>query len=234
MGTFSTWGATLRGYGAAGALRNLAAAAALFVLAMPAAAAAEVRLLAFGDSLTQGYGVPEADGFVPQLTAWLAAHGAGDVVVVNGGVSGDTSAGGLARIAWSLDDGIDGVILELGANDMLRGIDPGVTKGNLDGILGVIGERGLPVIVAGIQPPANYPPAYRAAYAPLFRDLAAAHGAIYYPSFFGGLTEGRTRREMMALLQPDGLHPNAKGVAAIVERIGPVVLTLVAEARKRS
>jgi acyl-CoA thioesterase I len=220
----------VRAYGAAVALRNLAAAA-LLLLAAPAAA--EVRILAFGDSLTQGFGLPEAEGFVPRLQAWLAAHGARDVAVVNGGVSGDTSAGGLARVAWSLGDNIDAVILELGANDMLRGLDPGLTRANLDGILAAVGERQLPAVVAGIPAPANYPQAYRDAYEAMFRDLAKAHGAILYPSFLAGLGPGRSLREITPLLQPDGLHPNAQGVQAIVEHIGPLVLELVAEARKR-
>jgi len=219
---------TLRAYGAAMALRNLAAAA-LLLLALPAAA--DVRILAFGDSLTQGYGLPEAEGFVPRLQAWLAANGAGDVTVVNGGVSGDTSAGGLARIAWSLGDDIDGVIVELGANDMLRGIDPGVTRANLDGILAEIDNRGLPAIVAGIPAPANYPEAYREAYSAMFRDLAEKHRTIYYSSFLGGLGEGRSMREITRLMQPDGLHPNAEGVQAIVDHIGPVVLELMARQR---
>lgn len=224
------WGRVLRAYMAAGAGRNLVAAV-LVLLAAPAAA--DVRILAFGDSLTQGYGLPEADGFVPRLQGWLAENGAGDVTVVNGGVSGDTSAGGLARIAWSLGDDIDGVILELGANDLLRGLEPGVTKANLDGILGEIGARGLPVLVAGIPAPANYPATYRQAYDAMFRDLAAAHGAIFYPSFLSGLGDGRSLRDVTRLLQPDGLHPNAEGVGAIVEQIGPVVLELVAAVRER-
>ena len=231
MKPFADWVGTLRAYGAALALRNLAAAA-LLLLAVPAAA--DVRILAFGDSLTQGYGLPEAEGFVPRLQAWLAANGAGDVTVVNGGVSGDTSAGGLARIAWSLGDDIDGVIVELGANDMLRGIDPAVTTANLDGILTEIDKRGLPALVAGIAAPANYPEAYRAAYASMFRDLAEKHGAIFYSAFLGGLGDGRSMREVTRLLQRDGLHPNAEGVQAIVDHIGPAVLELVAEARQRS
>jgi acyl-CoA thioesterase-1 len=212
--------------------RNLAVvAAALLLPALPATAG--VRILAFGDSLTQGYGLPEAEGFVPRLDAWLAANGADDVTVVNGGVSGDTSAGGLARIAWALADDIDAVIVALGANDMLRGLDPGVTRTNLDGILTEIDERGLPAVVAGIPAPANYPEPYRDAYATMFRDLAEAHGALYADAFTDGVTEGRTLRDITPLMQPDGLHPNAGGVEAIVEHIGPVVLELVAEARQR-
>lgn len=231
MKPFAEWVRTLLAYGAAMSRSNLAAAA-LILLAVPATA--EVRILAFGDSLTQGYGLAETDGFVPRLQDWLAANGATDVTVVNGGVSGDTSAGGLARIDWSLGDDIDGVILELGANDMLRGIDPAVTKKNLDGILTVIGKHGLPVLLAGIQAPSNYPVAYRQAYDAMFGDLAGVHGAILYPAFLAGLGDGRNLRDVTRLLQPDGLHPNADGVRAIVEHIGPAVLELVSEARDRS
>jgi acyl-CoA thioesterase-1 len=229
MRPFADWVGVLRPYGAALALRNLAVAA-LVLLAVPATA--DVRILAFGDSLTQGYGLPEAAGFVPRLQVWLAANGASDVTVVNGGVSGDTSAGGLARIAWSIGDDIDGVLVALGANDMLRGIDPAVTRANLDGILTEIDERGLPALVAGIAPPPNYPETYRAAYASMFRDLAVAHGATLHSAFLGGLGDGRSMREVTELLQGDGLHPNAKGVQVIVDHIGPAVLALVAEARK--
>ena len=126
------------------------------------------------------------------------------------------------------------MIVALGANDMLRGIDPGVTRANLDAILAAIDARGLPALVAGIPAPANYPEAYREAYAAMFGELAAKHGAIDYGSFLAGLTEGRDMRAIAGMLQPDGLHPNAEGVEAIVERIGPAVLELVAEARERS
>ena len=219
-----------RGYGPSSAPAKLAATLAALVL-LAGAAAAEVRLLALGDSLTAGYGLPDGEGFVPRLEAWLAANGAPDVVIVNGGVSGDTSAGGLARIDWALGDDIDGVIVELGANDMLRGIDPAVTRENLDGILDAIDARGLPAIVAGLPAPPNYPADFRKAHKSMFRDLAREHGAIYYSSFLAGLGQGRGIREIMLLFQDDGLHPNAEGVQAIVDHIGPVVLELGAEAR---
>jgi acyl-CoA thioesterase-1 len=218
-------------YGAARALRNLALALATLALAA-SVAAAEVRILAFGDSLTEGYGLPEGDGFVPKLEAWLHAHGAPDVTVVNGGVSGDTTAGGLARIEWALTDDIDGVIVALGGNDMLRGLPTAAMRDNLDGILAAIDRRGLPVILAGLPAPANYGQDYRRAFRAAFRDLAEAHGAIYYRSFLAGMGNGRSVREVMRLMQPDGIHPNAEGVEAIVSDIGPVVLQLVAEARR--
>jgi acyl-CoA thioesterase-1 len=214
-------------------MRNLAAAAALaLAAAFAGGAAAEVRILAFGDSLTQGFGLPEAEGFVPRLQAWLAAHGTADVTVINGGVSGDTSAGGLARIEWSLGDDVDAVIVALGGNDMLRGIDPAVTAKNLDGILAAIDARDLPAILAGLPAPPNYGADYRKAYRAMFRDLAKQHGAIYYRSFLAGMGQGRSVRQVMTLMQRDGLHPNAAGVQAIVDHIGPVVLELVEAARE--
>jgi acyl-CoA thioesterase-1 len=229
MNPFAAGGA-LSGYGAGQALRNL-----LFGLAITIGGpgAAEVRILAFGDSLIQGYGLPEPDGFVPRLQAWLRANGAPDVTVVNGGVSGDTSAGGLQRIAWSLTDDIDGVIVELGANDMLRGFDTRVTQKNLDGILTAISAKGLPAILAGIPAPPNWGEDYRRAFKAMYRNLAEKHGAIFYSSFLGGLGQGRDIQEIMRLFQPDGLHPNAAGVEAMVAHIGPLVLELADEARAR-
>lgn len=223
----------LAAYGAPARLRNLGLALMLALMAAPAAALAEVRILALGDSLTAGYGVPEDEGFVPQLQAWLRAHGAPDAVVVNGGVSGDTTAGGLARIGWALGDDIDAVIVELGANDMLRGVDPAVTRANLDGILDAIGRKGLPVLLAGLPAPPNYGEEYRRAFRANFRSLADEHDAIFYPSFFRGLGEGRSIPQIMRLFQRDGLHPNADGVAAIVGDIGPVVLDLIGEVEGR-
>lgn len=211
-------------------LRNLAALL-LAALLWAGAAAAEIRILAFGDSLTQGHGLPEEDGFVPQLQAWLRANGAPDAVVLNAGVSGDTTAGGLARIGWALGERPDAVILELGANDMLRGLPLSEIRGNLDGILAQIAAEGLPVLLVGVPVPSNYGADYRAAFEAIFTELAAEHGAILYPSFLAGMTEGRSLPEALKLMQADGIHPNAEGVRENVARIGPVVLALIAEAR---
>ncbi len=212
-------------------LRNFVLAAALGVVAA-GQAAAEVTILAFGDSLTQGYGLPEDQGFVPQLQRWLDANGGGDVTLINGGVSGDTTAGGLSRIAWSLDESVDGVIVALGGNDVLRGLQPSDIRANLDGILTEIDRRGLPAILAGLPAPSNYGKEYQTAFKAIFPELAEKHGAIYYKSFLGGLGDGRNMIQVMRLFQADGLHPNAEGVSAIVEHIGPVVLQLAAEARE--
>ena len=219
------------GYGAAGAIRKLLWALAA-LLALAGAAAAEVRILAFGDSLTAGFGLPAEQGFVPQLQAWLRAHGAPDATVINAGVSGDTTAGGLARLDWALGDDVDAVIVELGANDMLRGLDVGEMRRNLDAILTQIDARGLPVLLAGIPAPPNYGKEYARNFRATFKDLAAEHDAIYVRSFLGGMGE-RSMREVMRLLQPDGLHPTAEGVALNVAAIGPQVLELVARARAK-
>lgn len=209
-------------YGARAAARNLALALAL--LATPLAAQ-EMRIVALGDSLTHGYGLPPAEGFVPQLEAWLRANGAPDATVINAGVSGDTTAGGLARLEWSLADGADALIVALGGNDFLRGIDPATSRANLDAILTQASARGLPVLLSGMRAPGNYGPDFKQAFDAMYPELAEKHGALYDPFFLEGVTEDRT------LWQEDGIHPNAQGVAAIVERIGPLVLELAARAR---
>ena len=213
--------AVAKRYGVAAGVGKLALAAML--LAAPALA--EPRIAAFGDSLTAGLGLPEGEGFVPRLEAWLRANGAPDAEVINAGVSGDTTAGGLARAEWVLADDVDAVILALGGNDLLRGIDPATTRANLDGILDAIGARDLPVILAGLPAPANYGPEYRAAFDAIYPELAAEHGAVLYRSFLGAL--GDSLDGARAYMQADGVHPNAEGVERIVEDIGPVVLEMI-------
>jgi len=209
----------------------IAGLAALFLALAPAAATAEpaaasippqpVTVLALGDSLTHGYGLPQEEGFVPQLQAWLAENGAPNVKVINAGVSGDTTAGGRARLDWSLTPEVDAVIVELGGNDLLRGIDPASSRENLDAILTTLGERGLPAILTGMKAPANYGPEWQAEFDAMYPDLAEKHGAIYDPFFLEGLEGDRS------LAQQDGIHPSAKGVEKLVERFGPLVLELV-------
>jgi acyl-CoA thioesterase-1 len=218
-------------YGAGRSVRNLLFAIAASLSLAPAALA-EVRILAFGDSLTQGFGLPQQDGLVPQLEAWLHANGAPDVTIINGGVSGDTTAGGLNRIAWALEDDVDGVIVALGGNDLLRGIDTSLMRDNLDGILTQIDAKGLPVLLAGLPAPPNYGEEYRRQFHSMFRQLAKKHDAIYYRSLLSGMGEGRNVIEVMRLMQPDGIHPNARGVEAIVDHFGPAVLELVQAARR--
>lgn len=203
-----------------------APAAAERVLAAPAAA--EPVLVAFGDSLTQGYGVAEENGFVPTLQAWLRANGAPGVRVINAGVSGDTSAGGLARIDWTLTPEVDAVIVELGANDLLRGFDPAETRANLDGVLDAIAARDLPALLVGVPGVGNFGPDYRAAFDAVFVDLAAEHGVLLFPNFFAGIGDLGDLDRARPLMQPDMIHPNAEGVAAVVAAIGPSVLQLIA------
>ncbi|KAB2541152.1 GDSL family lipase [Salipiger aestuarii] len=196
--------------------------------ATPPAAADEVNLLALGDSLTQGYGLVEGDGFVPQLHDWLRERGH-DVRIVNGGVSGDTTAGGLSRADWSLTPDIDGMILTLGGNDLLRGLDPSVTQRNLNGILSVAEAKGVEVLLVGLRAPGNYGPAYKAAFDAIYPDIAKARAVPLYPDFFAGiLPEGGTPSDAKDLMQQDGIHPNAAGVALIVEAIGPTIEQLIA------
>lgn len=220
--------ATFGAYGALARLGNLAAAVLLASAA--SAAAAPATIAALGDSLTQGYGLPEGEGFVPQLQDWLEAHGAPEVTILNAGVSGDTSAGGLARVAWTLSEDVDAVIVALGGNDLLRGLDPAETRANLDAILEEITGRGLPVLLAGLPAPGNYGLEYQTEFEAIFPDLAEEYGAILVPSFLAGLGEGRDLSVARALLQEDGIHPNAQGVRANVAAIGPAVLELIAAA----
>ena len=191
----------------------------------PARAEGKVHVLALGDSLTAGYGLMDHEGFVPQLTKWLAARGH-DVRVVNGGVSGDTSAGGLARLEWSLSPEMGGLIVALGANDMLRGTDPAVTRANITGVLDIAQARGLKVLLIGIRAPGNYGPEWQAEFNAIWPDLAAQYAVPMVPSFFIGV-EGMDSADVADLLQADGLHPTTEGVARIVEGLGPFVETLV-------
>lgn len=206
--------------------------AAMLLLIASGAAADRVHVLALGDSLTQGYGLIEQEGFVPQLRGWLQARGH-DVRIVNGGVSGDTTAGGLARVEWSLTPEIQAMIVALGGNDLLRGIDPAVSRANIEGILKVAEARGLQVLVIGMQAPGNYGPEYKAAFDRLFPELAEAYGSLYLKSFFDGLAQdGDTPANLRDFMQPDGIHPNAKGVARIVGAVGPAVETLIGRVAK--
>lgn len=197
------------------------------VLGAHMAAADEVTLLAFGDSLIHGYGLPHGQGFVPQLEGWLRERGA-EVRVINGGVSGDTSAGGAARIGWSLTGEVGAVIVALGGNDVLRGLPAGEARQNLAAILAAIRAEGLPVLLVGIRAPGNFGPSYAADFATLYRDLAAAHDIPLFASFLQGLEDVGDRNVVLRdYMQDDALHPNAAGVALIVAAMGPSVLRLL-------
>ena len=197
----------------------------LLALAIPmglsAATAKETRLLAFGDSLTSGWGLAARDAFPAQLERALHAAGRKTVRVIASGVAGDTSAGGRARLAWSLADRPDAAIVELGANDGLRGIDPASTYGNLDAILAELKRRGIPVLLAGMYAPPNLGSEYGEAFNAIYPQLAERHGVVLYPFFLEGVAVEP------ALNQPDGIHPNGDGVAVIVERILPYVMRVL-------
>ena len=204
------------------------------ILLSGAALAEPVTIAALGDSLTQGYGLPADQGFIPQLQRWLNDAGQ-DVQMINAGVSGDTTAGGLSRIGWTLTDEVDAVIVALGGNDMLRGIDPAVARANLDGILEIAGEAGLPVLLVGMDAPPNYGPDYVAAFEAMYPELAETHGALLHDNFLGALAALEDRDlALRKYMQGDGIHPNAEGVALIVEDLGPSVSDLVEEADARN
>jgi acyl-CoA thioesterase I len=196
-------------------------------IALEAAAARTVRLVALGDSLSAGYNLPADQAFPAVLEKALRARGH-DIVIVNAGVSGDTSAGGRDRLDWSVPDGTDGVILELGANDALRGFSPDVTRGNLDAMIIRLKERGIGVLLAGMRAPPNMGDAYAKAFDGLYPELAAKHGIALYPFFLDGVAG------QPALNQRDGIHPTAQGVGVIVERIVPSVETFLVALKARS
>lgn len=194
--------------------------AALLSIASPALASAERPLiLAFGDSLTAGYQLEPGLGFAPQLQAMLRRHGLA-ARVADGGVSGDTSAGGRARLSWTLDglgEKPDLVIVELGANDMLRSVNPAETERNLDAILAELRQRDIPLLLTGMRAARNADPAYLRRFETIFPALAAKHRAAFYPFFLDGVAavEGMTLA--------DGMHPSFRGVKVIVTRIAEPV-----------
>jgi acyl-CoA thioesterase I len=195
------------------------------ITATPSAGAGKtVKIVALGDSLTAGLGLSEKDGFVSRLQAALAAKGV-TVEIANAGVSGDTASDGLARLDWSVPEGTDAVVLELGANDMLRGIKPEVTRAALDTILRRLTERHIAVLLCGMRAAPNLGPDYDQAFERIYPELAARYGALLYPFFLDGAAGN------LSLNQPDGLHPNAAGVNAIVARLLPKTEELIARIR---
>ena len=194
----------------------------LFGTALVASAATErpVKIVAFGDSLTVGYGLPATDTFPVKLAHALEAKGT-KVQIVNAGVSGDTASGGLARLDWSLPSDTDAVILELGANDAMRGIDPAVTRQALAAILTKLKERGVAVLLCGMYAPPNMGADFERAYQRMYPQLARSYDAILYPFFLDGVAGHREHN------QADGIHPTSKGVDLIVKAILPKVEELV-------
>lgn len=210
-------------------MRNLFCHAGLVLALYQAfpAMAAPLRLLALGDSLTAGYGLPREQGFAVKLEESLKARGH-DVRIVNAGVSGDTTAGGLARLDWALAEGAEAVLLGLGANDMLRGLPPEQAERNLDAILAKLRRQKLPVLLIGMKASANLGADYAAAFDAIYPRLARKHGVDLYPFFLEGVAL------KPGLNQDDGLHPNARGVEEIVRRILPLAERLLATARRRA
>ena len=182
----------------------------------------EMVIVVFGDSLTAGYGLPASDAFPVRLESALRQTGQ-RVRVINSGVSGDTTAGGRARLDWVLADKPDAAIVELGANDALRGIDPKEASRNLSAILSELKKRNVRVLLAGMQAPPNLGSRYTMAFNTIFPDLAAAYDVMLYPFFLDGVAANP------ALNQQDGIHPNALGVAVIVDRILPYVNRLIGD-----
>jgi acyl-CoA thioesterase-1 len=180
-----------------------------------------LKIVALGDSLTAGFGLPASAAFPVRLAAALKAKGTA-VDIINAGVSGDTSRGGLERLVWAVPKDADAVIVELGANDMLRGIDPKVTRKNIDTIVEKLRDRHLQVLVAGMVAAPNLGKDYGDAFNRIFPEVAKAHGALYYPFFLDGVVQDEK------LKQPDGLHPTAAGVDIIVKNILPSVEELIA------
>lgn len=194
----------------------LALAVHLGMTAPEAASAAPLKILALGDSLTSGYGLPPGEGFTDQLGQALKDAGV-SARVINGGVAGDTSADGLARLDWSLADDPALVIIELGGNDALRGLDPKGTKANLDAILSKLQAQHRAILLTGMLAPPNLGDEYAASFNPIFPALAEQHGVVFYPFFLDGVAGNPS------LVQSDGIHPTAQGVAIIVQRILPAL-----------
>lgn len=182
-----------------------------------------MKIVALGDSLTAGLGLSEQDAFPAKLARALQAKGIA-VTIANAGVSGDTATGGLNRLAWSVPQGTDAVILELGANDMLRGIDPNVTKAALDKILGQLADRHIPVLLAGMKASRNMGADYARTFDAIYPALASTHRVVFYPFFLDGVAADPK------LNQADGMHPNPAGVDVIVKRMLPSVEKLIARA----
>jgi acyl-CoA thioesterase I len=216
----SGWRASVRGL----CLIVAGLVAALMLLPRTHADERPVNIVAFGDSLTAGFGLAASEAFPAQLQRALEAKGV-TATVANAGVSGDTTTGGVSRLDWSVPDGTDAVILELGANDAMRGVDPAVTRKALDAMLRRFQERKIAVLLCGMLAPPNLGAEYGRAFNAIYPDLAAESGAILYPFFLTGVAADPR------LNQRDGLHPTAAGVAVIVARIMPQVEELIARTR---
>ncbi|MBO6866736.1 MAG: arylesterase [Thalassococcus sp.] len=211
-----------------GASNRLSKTALALIFCTSAVAAEPVEVVALGDSLTAGYGLPQGQGLVPKLQAWLDEQGV-DAKVVNAGVSGDTTRGGLSRVEWSLSDQSDAMIVALGGNDLLRGIDPTSSRENLAAILDIAAARELPVLLVGLEAPSNYGAGFKEAFDSMYAELSQEYDTLFMPDFFEGLrvNGGTNLQDVREFMQPDGIHPNAEGVQRIVSVLGPRVEELV-------
>ena len=207
---------------------------AIVLLIWPASTlwAEPMRVVALGDSLVHGYGLEPEQGFVAQMQAWLDRQGL-DVELVNAGLSGDTTSGGLARLDWALGDDADALIVSLGGNDILRAMPPALARSNIREILARATARDLPVMLVGIVVPPNYGATYQSEFDAIYPELADEFDTLYYADFLGVFTQSGDRAATyQRWFQPDGLHPNAEGVARIVEDMGPVVKALTDRAAR--
>jgi acyl-CoA thioesterase I len=209
-------------------VQRFAAALALVAVVLAPTAAAEkpIKIVALGDSLMAGYQLPMSAAFPAQLEKALKAKGL-NVEIANAGVSGDTASGGLSRLDWSVPDGTDAVIVELGANDMLRNVDPKVTRAALEQIVTRLKQRGIEVMLAGMRSVANYGEEYAKQFNEIYPELATTHNLVFYPFFLDGIAADAK------LNQRDGLHPTEAGVETIVTRITPKVEELIARIRAK-
>ena len=201
----------------------------IFLLICQPAFAERPTVLALGDSLTQGYGLAHDDGFVPQLTQWLAEHDT-PANIINAGVSGDTTAGGLERVEWSLTEDVDAMIVALGSNDMLRGIFPDEIYRNMESILKIGQQRGLRLMIIGVRASGNFGPVYKQDFDAIFPKLAKTYHAEYSVHFFENLLDPKhPNQPAIEYLQGDLMHPNKKGVLKAIETIGPIVQQLISQ-----
>ena len=208
--------------------KGIAATIAALVLLAGHVSAEPARIVALGDSLVQGFGLFQEDGLVPQLNRWLEREGI-DAVVENAGVSGDTTAGGAARIDWTLESDPDALIVLLGGNDLLRGIDPGDSRQNLDHILNTATARGVSVLLIGHEAPPNFGLEYKREFESIFLDLAGKYDIALFEKIFAPLdVAGDRSAARLKYMQADGLHPNRDGVVLITGELGPFVAELVA------
>ena len=207
-------------------MMKISAVVVFLLMMISGAGAKSITILALGDSLTAGYGLAPAEAFPVKLEAALKASGQ-DVVVVNAGVSGDTALDGASRLDWALSDDIDAVIVELGANDALRGLPPQQAEQAIDDVLARLKAKGLPVLLAGMRAPPNLGPEYQASFDGMYQRLAEKHGALLYPFFLDGVAAD------VKLNQADGLHPNPAGVDIVVVRMLPAVLQLIGSVGKK-